>query len=1344
MVPGMHRLAFRPFLPLVAALLSFVAAGCGGDDTTEGGPRCGDGAVDPGEQCDDGNTVAGDGCNAACQAEGAALCGDGTVGPGEQCDDGNTAAGDGCDGTCQTEAAPACGDGAVDAGEQCDDGNTAAGDGCDAACKLEPGPNCGDGKLDPGEQCDDGNAVDGDGCETNCLKTPSAEVVCAVLDPIPQGTCAVVAGSDAKLILGTVLTPGVIYRGGQVLVDAAGQIACVGCDCDVMAAGATTITCPNGVISPALINTHDHITFTQNDPYTATEERYEHRHDWRRGNDNHTQINTPGNASADEIRWGELRFLLGGAASTVGSGSATGLLRNLDKADQEGLGQPPVDFDTFPLGDSNGTELTSSCSYPAMVTEAAIAADDAYFPHVAEGIEASARNEFLCLHQSPNDVVQPQSAFIHGVGLIAPDYAAMAAKGTALIWSPRSNITLYGDTAVVTAAARLGVQIALGTDWIATGSMNLLRELRCADGLNKTYYGGFFSDEELWRMVTVNAAAATATDDVLGVLAAGKVGDVAIFDASVHLDHRAVIDAEPGDVVMVMRGGKLLYGDDALVSTVPNAGACDALDVCGSAKRVCVAGDIGKTLAELETSVGAIYPAFFCGTPDKEPTCTPERDGAVPVPASVNGSTVYSGQTSASDADGDGVEDAMDDCPSVFNPVRPLDDGAQADFDADGEGDACDVCPMDADTTMCSSPDPNDSDGDGVANLLDNCPTVPNAGQEDGDGDMKGDACDPCPTQPNPGNQACLATIYDVKQGVVPVGAVVAIENALVTGKGQTGYFLQVKAGDPIYAGSDDSGIFVFSPGAAVAVGDRVSIPAATIADFFGQIQLTNAAAVVLSQGEAPPDPVVVTPAEVATGGAKATTLEAVVVEVQDVQVTDIDPAPGPGQATPNDELTVDSIPPTGAALRVNSYLYLVTPYPAVGDTFTRLAGVLRLANGNTKIEPRGAADLVFGSASLVGFGPAQTFAYVGQTGAPTVPTALTVTISSPLATDTFVAVTSGDPASLAVVGGGVTIPAGQTSAPVLVDGLAQAAGVTLSASLDAITLQADVRVLDPAEVPVLVSLTPPSFTMAPGGTATFTVTLDIPAPAGGTAVAVAVAPANAGTVPATVTVPAGALSATFDYVDGSVVSSATIDVTLGATTLSATVDLVAGLGGLVINEIDYDQIGTDADEFVEIYNGTGAPVDLAGHALVLVNGGVVPAVPYTTVDLGPAGTLAAGQYLVVGSPTVVPAAGALKIDFALATNAVQNGAADGAALVNTSTSTLVDALSYEGEITTVTIAGLGDVSLVEGTALPANVADSNTVPASLCRLPDGVDTDDAATDWAPSSTPTPGAANVP
>jgi hypothetical protein len=53
-------------------------------------------------------------------------------------------------------------------------------------------------------------------------------------------------------------------------------------------------------------------------------------------------------------------------------------------------------------------------------------------------------------------------------------------------------------------------------------------------------------------------------------------------------------------------------------------------------------------------------------------------------------------------------------------------------------------------------------------------------------------------------------------------------------------------------------------------------------------------------------------------------------------------------------------------------------------------------------------------------------------------------------------------------------------------------------------------------------------------------------------------------------------------------------------------------------------------------------------------------------------------------------------------------------------------------------------VDLVEGTVLPTARADSNTEVRSLCRLPNGADTDDAITDWSLSPTPTPGAANVP
>ena len=64
----------------------------------------------------------------------------------------------------------------------------------------------------------------------------------------------------------------------------------------------------------------------------------------------------------------------------------------------------------------------------------------------------------------------------------------------------------------------------------------------------------------------------------------------------------------------------------------------------------------------------------------------------------------------------------------------------QANADGDSLGDACDACPNDA---------TNDADGDGVCQNLDNCPTVSNASQANADADSFGDACDNCPNVSN-------------------------------------------------------------------------------------------------------------------------------------------------------------------------------------------------------------------------------------------------------------------------------------------------------------------------------------------------------------------------------------------------------------------------------------------------------------------------------------------------------------------------------------------------------------------------------------------------------------------
>ena len=53
-------------------------------------------------------------------------------------------------------------------------------------------------------------------------------------------------------------------------------------------------------------------------------------------------------------------------------------------------------------------------------------------------------------------------------------------------------------------------------------------------------------------------------------------------------------------------------------------------------------------------------------------------------------------------------------------------------------------------------------------------------------------------------------------------------------------------------------------------------------------------------------------------------------------------------------------------------------------------------------------------------------------------------------------------------------------------------------------------------------------------------------------------------------------------------------------------------------------------------------------------------------------------------------------------------------------------------------------VSLVEGTVLPVDGRRQQHAAGSLCRLPNGNDTNNAATDWNFTTTSTPGAANVP
>lgn len=186
--------------------------------------------------------------------------------------------------------------------------------------------------------------------------------------------------------------------------------------------------------------------------------------------------------------------------------------------------------------------------------------------------------------------------------------------------------------------------------------------------------------------------------------------------------------------------------------------------------------------------------------------------------------------------------------------------------------------------------------------------------------------------------------------------------------------------------------------------------------------------------------------------------------------------------------------------------------------------------------------------------------------------------------------------------------------------------------------------------------------------------------------------------------------------------------ITLGSTLLLFALTTTPLLAQVVINEVDYDQIGTDNAEFLEIKNIGTEPFPLNSIKVVLFNGNNGGAVEYRTIQSATWPELAPGAYFVICGNIGLT----LNCDHAATptTNLIQNGSPDAIALVSIADESIVDVLSYGGSVPGYT----------EGTGTTAE--DSNEADGlSLSRWPDGSDTDNNDLDFV-IGCPTPGEAN--
>jgi len=446
-----------------------------------------------------------------------------------------------------------------------------------------------------------------------------------------QGTTLTLDRRDRILLSGMVVTPDVAFA-GEVLIEG-DTITCVAASCAQQpgAVGASRVQ-TDGVILPGLIDAHNHVLFNIFDESDWSPTKiYANHNQWpndaRYGAmvDAKQYLNgegSPVSLGCEMDKYGELKGLIAGTTSIQGSANPANkacygsLARTID--------QSPNDLPIDKI--QTATLFPSTKSADGVCNNLDSGKTEAFVIHIAEGVDATSLAEFGKLgtvSTTPGCLYQPKTTIIHGTALGDPELTLMGQAGMSLVWSPRSNVFLYGAGQDLTKTTRIplalqrGVNVALAPDWSIGGSQNLLDELRFADQVDNTIWGDVLSPKLLTQMVTTHAARALGVSAYVGSLEPGKKADVLIIRGDPTHPYDALLAATPLDVQLVMVGGVPRYGDLVLEPLGPPAPGCETLSLCGGSKFACVAetggtasNKLGQSYAEIAATLASGMQAY--------------------------------------------------------------------------------------------------------------------------------------------------------------------------------------------------------------------------------------------------------------------------------------------------------------------------------------------------------------------------------------------------------------------------------------------------------------------------------------------------------------------------------------------------------------------------------------------------------------------------------------------------------------------------------------------------------------------------------------------------------------
>jgi cytosine/adenosine deaminase-related metal-dependent hydrolase len=384
----------------------------------------------------------------------------------------------------------------------------------------------------------------------------------------------------------------------------------------------------DGAIYPGMINLHDHPAYDFLPPYDVPKDT-ENRYKWNSGKCYERFVNNPKNLVTESgyfdrmteaLKFALVKHIVGGTTSSQGAPANQGagpiLTRDVEHTDLGGK----IGGSVLPIDGRFTADLAANRNR--------IKGLQAWIFHLAEGKDERSRLEYSNPDYNPRKPPGPNNVpglkqlglvtknliGIHSTALTEADFKdwkKTAGEGAKVVWSPLSNLMLYGETTDVVGAMRQGATIALGTDWTPSGSKNLLWEIKVADQVNKQRLDGALSDADLVSMVTRNPAKMLGWEDKVGMIKKGMVADLVVLDNNVSNAYRNLIDATERAVQLVFVGGDPLYGDAKVMKKLKGdrgAKGLEPLDDLNRGKLLDLKRDLPKgnqSLKQIQSALAA-------------------------------------------------------------------------------------------------------------------------------------------------------------------------------------------------------------------------------------------------------------------------------------------------------------------------------------------------------------------------------------------------------------------------------------------------------------------------------------------------------------------------------------------------------------------------------------------------------------------------------------------------------------------------------------------------------------------------------------------------------------------